>query len=73
MCTHQLWAVTMISSESFVKNFLFSVEFIKHNDCGVSQLPLSVDYHFAEGEKKNVSREESRAEQRTEFFEVLLV
>lgn len=52
MCTHQLWAVTMISSESFVKNFLFSVEFIKHNDCGVSQLPLSVDYHFAEGEKK---------------------
>lgn len=72
MCTHQLWAVTMISSESFVKNFLFSVEFIKHNDCGVSQLPLSVDYHFAEGEK-NVSREESRAEQRTEFFEVLLV
>ena len=54
----------MISSVSFVNNFLFSVEFIKHNDCGVSQLPLSVDYHFAEGEKKNLSREESRAENR---------
>lgn len=44
----------MISSVSFVNNFLFSVEFIKHNDCGGSQLPLSVDYHFAEGEKKFV-------------------
>lgn len=61
----------MISSVSFVNNFLFSVEFIKHNDCGVSQLPLSVDYHFAEGEKKICL--EKRAEQRTEFFEVLLV
>lgn len=58
----------MISSESFVKNFLFSVEFIKHNDCGVSQLPLSVDYHFAEGEKKKMClerrAEQSRAENR---------
>lgn len=65
MCTHQLWAVTMISSESFVKNFLFSVEFIKHNDCGVSQLPLSVDYHFAEGKKKKMCLER-RAEQSRE-------
>lgn len=60
----------MISSVSFVNNFPFSIEFIKHNDSGVSQLPLLVDYPFAEGKKMCL---EKRAEQRTELFEVSIV
>lgn len=45
----------MILNVRFVKNFLFSIEFIKQNDSGVSQLPLLVECPFAE--KKKLTKE----------------
>lgn len=52
----------MIPSVSFVNNLPFPIEFIKHNDSGVSQLPLLVYSPSAEEKKSNVTREESWVE-----------